>query len=242
MRILTWLSFLIFLSLTFSSTPWAQGDARDVISLEGIIVDSSRPEESIAIVNGTPLEKGDHVGPYELIAISPRSIRVRHKSDGSEKLIRMRDITELNSDKTAAEFAAESAEAAIPEEGEKGNFWDRWAKQWNPSKILNWVWERKAVVDLITVYNAGTAYFNTKQKLAPDLITLVDAEYLSKSFQKDVRGQYVFYLGPITEGFSAHADPVDPESELKYFYVGQNAIIRFEIGKPAGPKSLPHDL
>lgn len=116
-------------------------------------------------------------------------------------------------------------------EGKKGDSSNSYAK------ILNIVWEIKAIVELKNVYQMAAAHYMT-ENTPPSMEDLVKAKLISDGFSDGKSGPYRFYVQSSAQQFEVHADPIDASSGLRYFCLSEDSgTVRIEQGKPANPKS-----
>lgn len=220
-----------------------QADSEEEPRLEGILYDAANPDESIIVVNGEYVKKGELIGFNQIVGVSQKYIQVRNIDTGKTSMV----LIKGGVPQKALEEEVEEVELENPKTIETSIFHNFKAKikrlfeEWNPSSLVNRMWELKAVLDLAKVYNAAVNYYNTKGVVPWEIAQLVRANYLPKSYLEKIRGKYIFSLNEEGKEFAVYADPVDDSSGLRHFYVGESAIIRYEIGKQAGPESPPHD-
>ncbi len=108
----------------------------------------------------------------------------------------------------------------------------------NPlAQLMNVAWEIKAVVELKNMYQMAAYYYLTKGVHAKAPADLVQEKMLSEEFKDGENGLYRFYIQGSSDNLIVHADPVEPDSGLKYFCVEDGGPVRVEQRKPATPES-----
>lgn len=239
------LLFLIFSSfgLLYAEDPLPR--------LEGVMMDAARPQESLAVIDGEPVKKGDHHRGYKILEVLPNQVKIQNEKTQKQETLTVgaAPVVSQEADSSVSRAISEEKPVAGPQPKEvSGNMLQRFEQQFknvqqnlNPAKWVNKAYEMKAVLDLARIYNAAVNYYNQKKTLAKDVKELVKANYLPASFEEPTRSGYVFYLNPVIQPFGVHADPVKKDTGLHYFFVGQDAVIRVAEGKPANEKSPPHD-
>ena len=216
------------------------------LRLEGVIVDKENPESSVAVLNGELVKKGERTGNYRVLEIQNVSVRVVDEQTGKES-----EVPVTGGEKPELKKAATIGEEnKAKEEGSKnsggfGKLSEMWSKM-NPAAAVNAIWERLAIRDLAMINNAAVTYYEAgnpqgKKEFPRHFKQLVATGHLPESFEDAERKNYKYTMDPESMGFGVHADPIDPNSNLKHFFVGQDAIIREEIGKPATAKSKASD-
>lgn len=204
--------------LTALMMPLAWAGAPD-IRLEGIVYDDQNPDGSIAIIDGQLHEKGRLNDRYEIVNIGPDFIEVLEVKSG-EKF------------KVAVENAPQEKEPAprkrnsVPSVG-----------------LMGRGWEMHALKDLALINNASVRYYERREFFPRKMKSLTLDGYLDASYENEVRGKYRFYLDDFTDPdhLGVHADPVEPASGLRFFYIGEDAVIRVSSGQPADKSSPKHD-
>ena len=212
------------------------------------MMDTAHPEESMAVLDGEPVKKGTLHHGYQVIEVLPDRVRVFNEQTREEQILKIgvQPVVVVAPEKLPAPLALPTA--LLNPQPLYGNLMERLQKKMkvaqdnlSVTKWVNKVYEMRAAVDLARIYNAAVNYSNKNKKLAKDLKELITANYLPKSFEQPVRSEYIFYLNSLIQPFGVHADPAKKDSGLRYFFVGQDAVIRVETGKPAAEKSPPHD-
>lgn len=112
-----------------------------------------------------------------------------------------------------------------------------------PRIWYNRIWELRALRDLAMIHNAAVSYYHKHQTFPADLKVLVDQNYLPDAYAFGSRFKYRFYpFRPVNAAeFGIHAEPLDPQAGLRFFYVGTDAVIREAYGERAKPDSTPHE-
>ena len=206
--------------------------------LEGIMMDKSHPKDSMAILDGQLVRQGDQHHGYQILEILPNQVKVLNTQTQGQEILKYRPPSSVPVQKeTSLTSGTVLPPASPPKEARSKNFMD----MLNPAKWTHKIYETKATLDIARIYNAAINFYNQKQRLAKDTQELVAANYLPQSFEQPIRSDYAFYLNPVIQPFGVHADPVKKDSGMRYFFVGQDAVIRVEEGKPADEKSPPHD-
>ena len=228
-------SFLpVFLILAFSF-PAIAGELADM-RLEGVVLDESAPENSVAILNGEFIKTGQKAGHYQVLEIAPQSVYLLDEQTGEKHWV------ETSGRKVEPVPEAAENEAA-PRTVNAGGLQEKIKElAQGPARLINRVVEMKALRDLTLVNNACVVYYEKKKNFPREIKELTDANLLAKSYESGSRGEYHFSLiKPANpEDFAIKADPVRNEG-LRHFYVGTDAVIRESSGQPANATSSPHD-
>lgn len=216
--------------------------AEEEIRLEGVIIDAAVPANSVAVLNGNLLKAGEKIEGYTVAEVLSDSVRIIDAS-GEEKTIEIsaKKMTEPPA-ASSADGTAVSHENLTPEAEVKparNPFEEMLAL---PGKLVGRVWEIRGLRDLAIVNNACVSYYNKKKTFPSDFRELIAENLLAESYESGLKGKYRIYLvrPPDPAQFGVHADPIGGEN-LKFFYVGTDAIIRESTGKPAGPADEPHE-
>lgn len=213
--------------------------ATDDLRLEGVMMDTGNSANSIAVLNGSFVKQGDKVEGYLVKSVQPNAVWLVEEKTGAEKRI---EVKGKPAEAEVQEPGTSESETAGEERAKSKNFGaqvnELWAA-WNPDALHKKAYETKAKLDLATIYNAAVAYYNEKDVLARDMNELIRANLLAENYADPVQWEYQFYLQRAGEPFGVYADPVKKGSDIRHFYIGQDATLRVEVGKKAGAKSKP---
>ena len=107
--------------------------------------------------------------------------------------------------------------------------------------------ESAAIGNLRTIASAQQYYRETdkdkndKLDYAPDLRALAAVDLVDQVLAGGTKQGYVYAVRPGTEPestWSATADPLTPGATGdRHFFVDESGVIRFDVGRPAGPTS-----
>lgn len=101
------------------------------------------------------------------------------------------------------------------------------------------VWELMGIRDLAQINNAAVHYYDQKKAFPKTFEELTQSGLLPSALKSGVTAHYRYYFAsPV---FGVHADPVDPNSGMRYFFIGVDAVVRESTGSPAGTASPEHD-
>jgi len=96
--------------------------------------------------------------------------------------------------------------------------------------------EAAALANLRTINIAEVTFLSSSGGNYGTIIQLVGEGLLDASFLADKFGyRYVVETDGIK--ITARAEPVQRTATAKYFYAGEDAVVRYEVGKPAGQSS-----
>ena len=234
------LTFFCFwgLFLTFSFSPAYAQDIR----IEGIMVDTANPENSVVIINGEFLKKGDLVKRYRVLEVQAGSVAFLDEESGSKEWLSVEAVIPETAEsplETESEVLEPSNTSDEPK-GLKEKFQELLEL---PKKFINRIWELMALRDLAILNNASVLYYNQTGRFPAMISQIVSANLIAPSYEEGKRGKYQLYLisPPNPQQFAVRADPVDPTSGLRFFYIGTDTIIRESTGKQATARSAPHD-
>ncbi len=222
---------LLGLCLIFISRfAWAETDLR----LEGVVMDHQRPDQSIATINGEPLQAGSRIGDYVLLQVKPNSVIVKNQKTGEEHQLLPSGAPKIVSNE-------ELPVQPVSLMDKVKNFITDPKKA--SAQAANRMWELKAIRDLALINNAAVIYYNQNSFFPRNIRQMTLAGHLDKKYEEKVIGKYTFYLSNTThpDDLQIHADPVEPSSGLRFFFVGVDAVIRESYGKPASKESPVHD-
>lgn len=218
-------NFILFVSPSFSAP------AVEELRLEGIIEDQNDNTQSMAVINGDLFQAGEKVGEFQIEKIQSSFVSLKNLKTGQEMKLIVKEAPK------AAAAAAQGAGAP--------SLLDK-TKQYltNPSQAVNRGWEMLALRDLSIINNAAVKYFETNKFFPVQLRQLTLDGFLPVSYESGKAGKYEFYLKNKSEkpsDLQLHADPVEKDKGLRFFFVGPDAMIRESTGKPADAKSPEHE-
>ena len=223
------LSFAILVLITTASLTARAEEIR----LEGVIRDRTNPSKSLAVINGNLYKIGETAGATQVKEIGPNYVKLLDPKTGQETILHVKE---------AAKSAAPAQQtSAVP----PTSFLDT-AKNYltQPAQAANRFWELQALRDLAQINNAAVKY-SDKNKFFPVRIRQLTLDgFLPTSYESGKIKKYQFYLSNTPQkpdDFQLHADPLNPEAGIRYFFVGPDAVIRESTGKPADIKSPLHD-
>ena len=206
------------------------------------MMDTSNSADSIAVLNGSFVKQGDKIEGYLVKSVQPNAVLLVEEKTGTEKRIEVKGKpAELVVQDEGVSPPAVDVKGSAKQKGLREQLQAIW-EDWNPDALHRKAYETKAKLDLATIYNAAVAYYNEKNVLARDMDELIRANLLAENYSNPVQWEYQFYLQMTGEPFGVYADPVKKGSDLKHFYIGQDAAIRWEMGKKASVKSKPESL
>ncbi len=239
-----WILFALFVNLTHIF-------AED-LRLEGVVYDSANPKESLAVLNGEFVKAGEKVGDYKVVKVEPQSALLIHATTGEERLLDVSAKSAQPKPEGAIDSSSPAANGPAPGTpvpgilkqlpgGELKNKLGQLLSA--PGELVNQFWERKALQDLATLHNACVNYYNKKNAHPMNFQELIAANLLASSFSSGVKMKYRFYLirPPDPAEFGIHADPLEPQSGMHYFFVGTDAVMREAKDKSANSLSPPAD-
>jgi hypothetical protein len=225
--------------------------AAEELRLEGVMLDQANPAESLAIINGQFVKQGDLVGEHRVTEVMADFAVVRHEKTG--------ELTRLAVTAAPPPAAAEADAKVMPKTmGEKiQDFMAHFLKPARPAPGMpprvkaqaaaaaegrkDSVWERRAVLDLQQIYQAGYRYFSDFQRRPESLEVLMSAGYLAGGFVAGKKGRYRFYLDNDLEEPGVRADPVDSGEGLPYLFIDKAYVLRAEKNGPAGYRSPAYE-
>lgn len=222
--------FMVILLWIMTAVP-ALGFAREQEPrLEGIMEDKVNPAKSVAIIDGSLYQTGDVFSDYKVQEVTSHSAKLFNTKSGKEITLGV---------KTALK------QAPKPVAPTSGSLIDKAKNYWaHPDQAVSRVWEMKTLRDLALINNAAVRYYE-KNQFFPVLIRQLTLDgFLAKSYESGKNQKYKFYttnkpMNP--DNFELHADPLEPDSGLRYFFIGPDAVIRESIGKPANAQSPRHE-
>lgn len=223
--------FVLLFLTGFCSAVFSAADLR----LEGVVVDPDKPAEALAVINGQPLKAGDLSEGYKVLSIDSETAVLENIETGEEKVLKLKAA-----DPKPAVAPSSEPDAASPQPSNGPFLKNLWEA---PGRAVNRVYELKGLRELAIIHNAAVVYFSKHQYFPDDLEALVEAKLLPASYQTGLKDPYQFRLlrAAKPEDFGIHADPLRADSKLRHFFVGVDAVIREESGRPANRASLPHD-
>lgn len=216
----------------------------DDIRVEGIVHDTADPAQSVAILNGVLVKQGDRVGSYKIVSIGTDAVTGVDESSGKEmRWAPAVSRPEQPALKRKPLSAVKSLEA--PEEKNSGESASVSANpaSWNPFDFLNASSELQAITDLHQIQRAAMIYHETHdaETEALDLKKLGSAGLIPTELAGGVNGKYRYSLTFSRAGFEISADPSDPASRLRHFYIGQDGVLRAEQKNKATAQSPFHE-
>lgn len=215
--------FFVAILLFWSGFLFAQENLR----LEGVVEDKN-PSQSLAIINGQPYQNGDKVGEFQITQIAANQTTLRDPGG--------KEITLLVKAAEPVPVAPATAEVEPSK-----SLWDQAKDLWkHPKKMGHLAWELKAIRDLAVINNAAVHYYEKNKFFPVRLRQLTLDGFLGKEYESGKMNRYQFYLSnkPMQpDDFQLHADPQEPSSGLRYFFVGSDAQIRVSDDKPADLQS-----
>ena len=228
---------LIILILITAVSPFARAGAEE-IRLEGVVQDQADPSKSLAIVNGDPHKIGETVGTGTIKEIGSNYVKLFDSKTGTETTLQVKEAVKppASASQEPAAGPAPTTPASLVNAAKKYLS--------HPEQAVNRLWELQALRDLAIINNASVKYFEKNDFFPVRLRQLTLDGFLPVSYESGKTNQYQFYLSNTPQkpdDFQLHADPLNPEAGLRYFFVGPDALIRESTGKPADIKSPLHN-
>jgi len=208
--------------------------------VEGIFYEENAPDTSVVVVNGVPLLIGEEYDNHRIQGIDPAAVRVLNIQTGEEHSLAI-------SGKRRAAVPAARASVPPPAVNPIQEWWQGvrdWANlQWANFQMLFREIEKSkerpvlAAIQQIRVaawnlYSAGTVTWNEVS-----LKKLVETQSLPRTFEDGILGNYRFELKGAEDGFSITAEPVEPNSLLRYYLYDEDGTLYAEKGKSATRQS-----
>lgn len=215
--------------------------AAQEIRVEGIVLDEKNPAGSVALIDGQPVQAGETVGPYQVLAVERGSVRVRLSESGEEKTL---VVTEgppsppVLDDEELAKLAQPKLPDFLKTMGDRFQSIGK-----APGGPQGRLWELLALRDLAIINNAAVIYYSREERFPVSLDELVGSGLLKEAYRNPVHFKYRFEFRQSDNpaGFGIHAIPVDQTVKLRYFFVGTDAVIRESLDKPASLDSPVHE-
>ena len=229
------LTFFFCLVLT---TPLLRASPEEELRLEGIVRETASQENSIAVVNGNFLKKGDVYQQHRVLEIGPDFVVVAHEASGEKTRLNLSGKPPAKTvEKKTRERKEEVQESPVPSKINLGGSWNPFA--W----ALNLAWETKGMADLKRIHTACLVYYSEFEEEGEGgpkgfgFKELIERGLLPDIYADGEEGKYRFQIRASREGVEASADPVDPGSKLRSFFLDKDGVLRTERGKPATAKS-----
>ena len=222
------LAFPILILFTAASVPLQAEETR----LEGVIQDQVNQAKSLAVINGNLYKTGEMVGTSQVKEIGSNYVKLIDPKTGQETMLQVKEAA-----KSTAPAPATTASA-------QASFLDT-AKKYlaNPALAAGRLSELQALRDISLINNASVKYFEKNGFFPVRLRQLTLDGFLPVSYESGKTDKYQFYLSNTPQkpdDFQLHADPLNPEAGLRYFFIGPDAVIRESTSKPADIKSPLH--
>ncbi|MBI3087865.1 MAG: hypothetical protein HYY91_03155 [Candidatus Omnitrophica bacterium] len=232
--------------------------ADDDFTLEGVVYETARPADSMAIINGAILKPGDAYHGHvvreigeDFAVLQPETggmpLRLRvwsaapkppptPPSPGARAAPASRAAAETSSRLTESEQMAERAAAATQQSGAAlpGGL--------NPFGMLNMAYEVQAMADVKRISTACAVLAsmdetNAQGNVVPPTFTferMKEMQMLPQAFE-DHTGYYAYSVQPSAEGWGCevHATPNNPNSGMRHFMVDQDGMMHAERDGPA---------
>lgn len=239
--------FLMTCSVFFPSL--LKADSSEDLRVEGIMYDDTNPDNSVAVIYGNFVKKGDTVSGYKVVEVKQNSVRVASEA-GQESEVGILGgggmaAASGASGSTAGKEGAAGGKTASEQVMDQtmqaaqkgGGGFGQFFSNFNPLGVLNLAWETSAMADMKQVWTATQIYFQMNEKAPKDIKELVDAGVLAQPYADGTKGQYKFYLESKGYEVGVHADPTDPKSGMRYFFIDHEGTMRVAKGEPASAKS-----
>lgn len=199
------------------------------LHLEGIIEDQDDGRRSMAVINGNSYIVGDVFTKWRVAEIGSNFVRLVDSKGGKDEI----QLT------VTGPKPSPTPSSSVPP-----TFLNE-AKKYlnNPSLVADRAWELKTIRDVALINNAAVKYYQKNGFFPTGLRQLTLDGFLPSSYESGKTSKYQFYFRnkpQQPDDFRFHADPLEPDAGLRYFFVGPDAVIRESIGKPADFDSPPH--
>jgi hypothetical protein len=200
--------------------------AMEDLRLEGVIEDQNDRNKSLAVINGEMYKAGDVLGAFRVGEIGSNYAKLMGLKNGKEEQVLY------------------VKEAPKPVPTEPPTLVDR-AKTYaaNPELAVKRTWELKAIRDLSIINNASVKYFEKNHFFPTGLRQLTMDGFLDAAYEGGKVDKYQFYFRnkpQQPQDLQLHADPIETNAGLLYFFVGADAVIRESSDKPANAQSPVH--
>lgn len=237
--------------------------AEDLI-VEGILYDDANGDNSVAVVNGQFLRKGDTYEGHTVLSVEANAVRLKDQVTGKESQVHIRGgnapqaplrgvepgrgSSEKPKTIEASEFPDPSRPSASPVTSLQ-KIMNEFSRLISPSakesakkpgfvdRMIGLAWEITAIVELRNLYVAASAYYLMKGGHAREPSDLVAAKLVSKEFEDGVKGKYRFSIKSSGGRVELRANPLEEDSGLKYYYIDEDGTIRVASKGPANAES-----
>lgn len=225
------------------------------LRVEGIVYDDTGEGNSVAVVDGNFLRKGDTYEGYKILEVKTDRVRVSDE-EGSERVFRIlggnrKNKASLDSGSTGSSAAApvppdnepltqaihklrQLMSGGLPEGGASGG--ERGISD-SLTGLFGLVFEIRAFMDVRSIYVAFGAFYLKEGRAPKNFEELIQSKLLPRDFADGANGPYQFTMNGAADRFTIEARPVNPEARLKYFYVDEEGVVRLAKGRPANSES-----
>jgi hypothetical protein len=227
------------------------------LRVEGIVYDDSGEGNSVAVVDGNFLRKGDTYEGFKILEVKTDRVRVSDET-GNERVFRILGGDKKGERSAVAAAAATGKNMAAPlppdneplsqainklrrflsggasggeTAGDGGGISD------SLSGLFGLAFEIRAFIDVRSIYMAYGAFYLKEGRPPKGFEELAQSKLLPKDFADGANGPYQFTMTGNAEQFAIEARPVNPKVPLKYFYVDEEGVIRLAKGQPATSES-----
>jgi hypothetical protein len=232
-------------------------------TVEGILYDREDPQNSVAVVNGVFLKKGDLYGDYEIREVEPNAVRVIDRRDGQETEFHItggeRALREISAKKLLAdeptkekrEEASPAAPASPPAAESSGSpdlageimklagadAGGTGVDKGMLAQFASLFWEMLGMLDTRNVYLACQIYYLNEGGHAASPAELAAKKLVSGDLADGERGKYRFRIEGKGDDIRVYADPTDSSSGLRHFCMDGGGTLRIEKGRSADSES-----
>jgi hypothetical protein len=216
-----------------------EASAESSLRLEGIIADASDPEDSLALVNGQALKKGDSIEGHRVLRIGPDFIDVAVDGEGREYRLA------VTAAPAPALSAAPSEPLPAPGWGDSMRRW--WKSAWSPAKKDTQegpkveLWERIAVASLIQMHEAVSRFQEQNKKPPVSFEELIRDAGLPERYHQGKYGKYRFTLAYGSPEPGIHAAPLPGNPPLKFFFMDSQQVLHMEEDREADARSAVYN-
>ncbi|MBI4549645.1 MAG: hypothetical protein HY714_01800 [Candidatus Omnitrophica bacterium] len=246
----------LFLPLFFLPARLRAEPAKE-LRVEGIVYDDSGEGNSVAVVDGNFLRRGDTYEGFKILEVKTDRVRAAAE-DGTEKVFRILGGGRKGGTASNAPTGANSrvAAPASPDDApiqqavrkfrqllsggsREGEEPGRPGSGISDSLtgLFGLAFEIRAFLDVRSVYVAYGAFYLKEGRPPKDFGELAQSRLLPKDFADGANGPYEFTMAGTAERFAIEARPVNAKVPLKYFYVDEDGVVRVAKGRPADSES-----
>ena len=226
----------VFSLFLFAAMPSASADAAEELRVEGIVTETN-PDNSVALINGEALKKGDHYRGYHVEEVAADSVTVVKDDTGEKTKLEVSGMPPVQTKKETAgpQALRPSADNAAPD-------FLKLFGLLNPFGYIKKAQEIQGMSDSKTIYMAAMVYGTREEDSKVTFKQLVESGLLSRVYEKGVHAKYQFALKTNPQGVEVSAEPLEPRSGLTHFLIDSHGVFHAEKGKPATDASPEPEL